>query len=252
LWFARAISSGSLRAIHYPQRHTDPGIRPRWFRHVDGSPPLELLPATGGMTDAVLDEVWRLPRSESQFVTVVVPEQFRSESLLEQARRPRELLLKLRLLAEPGVVVADVPAVEGRGGATPERLLVRVLVSGVNAASMRAVNYASTLGIGDTRAVHFAFSREEAERIAGSWTRHGPRIPLDVDEAPYRDFGPPLLNYLRELTADEETAVLVVMPELVVHGWRRLLHNQRALYVKRLLLFEPDVILASVPYQLLR
>ena len=37
------------------------------------------------------------------------------------------------------------------------------------------------------------------------------------------------------------------MPELVVSGWRRLLHNQRALYVKRLLLFEPRVILSSVP-----
>ena len=31
------------------------------------------------------------------------------------------------------------------------------------------------------------------------------------------------------------------MPELVTRGWRRLLHNQRALYVKRLLLFEPNV-----------
>ena len=29
----------------------------------------------------------------------------------------------------------------------------------------------------------------------------------------------------------------------------RLLHNQRALYIKRLLLFEPGVILASVPYR---
>ena len=46
--------------------------------------------------------------------------------------------------------------------------------------------------------------------------------------------------------------MLVLMPELVTHGWRRLLHNQRALYIKRLLLLEPGVILASVPYQLLR
>jgi hypothetical protein len=42
------------------------------------------------------------------------------------------------------------------------------------------------------------------------------------------------------------------MPELVTRGWRRTLHNQRSLYVKRLLLFEPGVILASVPYQILR
>ena len=53
-------------------------------------------------------------------------------------------------------------------------------------------------------------------------------------------------------TYAEGTEVLVLMPELFVRGWRRLLHNQKALYVKRLLLFEPHVVLASVPYQLLR
>jgi hypothetical protein len=57
---------------------------------------------------------------------------------------------------------------------------------------------------------------------------------------------------VRELTVDPAVAVSVVMPELVVRGWQRLLHNQRALYVKRLLLFEPRVILSSVPYQLFR
>ena len=57
---------------------------------------------------------------------------------------------------------------------------------------------------------------------------------------------------MRELTSDPETVVNVVMPEVVVRGWSRLLHNQRALYVKRLLLFEPHVILSSVPYQLFR
>ena len=69
-------------------------------------------------------------------------------------------------------------------------------------------------------------------------------------EAPHRDLGDPLLAYLRALTAEPGTVVSVVMPELVLSGWRRLLHNQRALYLKRLLLFEPDVILTSVPYQL--
>jgi hypothetical protein len=40
------------------------------------------------------------------------------------------------------------------------------------------------------------------------------------------------------------------MPELVIAGWRELLHHQRALYVKRLLLFEPRILLTSVPYRL--
>ena len=41
------------------------------------------------------------------------------------------MLLKLRLLAEPGVVVADVPALAGTDQTPPERAVVRVLVSGV-------------------------------------------------------------------------------------------------------------------------
>jgi hypothetical protein len=117
---------------------------------------------------------------------------------------------------------------------------------------MRAVNYATTLGIENTQAIHFAFSHDDARQIRREWSLHGPRLPLGVDEAPYRDIGGPLLTYLRDLTAEEGTAVLVLMPELITRGWRRLLHNQRALYIKRLLLLEPNVILASVPYQLLR
>ncbi|HET8894495.1 MAG TPA: APC family permease [Gaiellaceae bacterium] len=251
LWFAEHISADApLRALHVPTRGTDPGIRPRWFHHTGGDE-LEILDPSLGAVDAVLEQVWRLPRGESEFVTVVVPELFRSDSILEQRHKPLELLLKLRLLTEPGVVVADVPAVPGHAQTT-EKLIARVIVASANAASMRAVNYARTLGVEDTRAVHFAFSSSDAHEIRMDWANRGARIPLDVDEAPYRDLGKPLLQYLRDLTADGDTTVLLLMPELVTRGWRRLLHNQKALYLKRLLLFEPNVILTSVPYHLLR
>ena len=250
LRFARRISNGSVRAVHVPTLQTDPGIRPRWFERTET--PLEALDPTLGVTEAILEQVWRLPRGESDFVTVVIPEEFDRESLVEQLKRRHELALKFRLLSEPGVVIADVPVVRGREVHEPKRLVVRVLVSAVNATSMRAVNYANSLDVDDVRGVHFAFSAEEAKEIKAEWLRSGPRIPLEVDDAPYRDIGGPLLTYLRELTAEEGTEVLVLMPELVFRGWRRVLHNQRALYVKRLLLFEPNVILASVPYQLLR
>jgi amino acid transporter len=249
-WFAQAISTNGFRAVHVPTRSSDPGIRPRWFRLGDDLPQLELLDAEGGAADAVLDQVWRLPRGEADFVTVVIPELFRSHSALDQARRPLELALKLRLLAEPGVVVADVPVLPDVHR-HPQHLVARVIVSEVNAASMRAINYVRALGVDDARAVHFAFNSDDASDIRRAWALQGPALPLEVPEAPYRDIGGPLLSYLRDLTADEDTAVLVVMPELVTRGWRRLLHNQRALYVKRLLLLEPGVILASVPYQLL-
>jgi hypothetical protein len=251
VWYARLISGDGFRPIHVPGRGTDSGIRPRWFDRVGGRPWLEVLEPEESQAETALEYVWTLPRGEADFVTVVVPEYFRERSLVEQLRRRTTLSLKLRLLTEPGVVIADVPVVAG-GEHHPERAVARVLVSGVNAASLRALNYAGTLGIPDTRAVSFAFDHDEAHRIRREWSQFELATRLEVHEAPYRDLGDPLLAYLRGLTADPGTAVSVVMPELVVRGWRRLLHNQRALYVKRLLLFEPGVILSSVPYQLFR
>ncbi len=252
LWFTRRISDESFRVLHVPRSGTDPGIRPRWFHRAGGAPQLDVLETRGGAVDAVIEQVWRLPRGESDFVTVVIPELFKSGSLLEERHHRLELLLKLRLLSEPGVVVADVSAIAGQNGHEPERLVARVLVAGADAASMRAANYASTLGIEDTKAVHLAFTPEDGARVRREWSDAGARIPIEVDDAPYRDLGKPLLQYLHGLTDDGDTTVLVLMPELITRGWRRLLHNQRALYLKRLLLFEPDVILASVPYQVMR
>ncbi|MGH2977024.1 MAG: APC family permease, partial [Gaiellaceae bacterium] len=249
LAFARGIAPDGFRAIHVPRHGSDPGIGPRWFHLAGGSPLLETLDPQGGAVDAVLEQVWRLPRGESDFVTVVVPEQFRRRSLVEEARHPFEFALKLRLLTEPGVVVADLPTVDERPGNRP--LAARIFVSGANAASMRALNWAEAVGLPDTRAVNFAFDETEAAEMRRKWRAQNARMPLEVVEAPYRDIGDPLLAYLRELT-DSGDDVLVVLPELILRGWARLLHNQRALYVKRLLLVEPNVILASVPYQLLR
>jgi amino acid transporter len=252
VWLADKVSPGGFRAVHVPVRGSDPGIRPRWFRLRNGTPLLEVYDESDGLTTAVLDQVWRQPRSESDFVTLIVPELFERPSLWQQVRHRQELALKLRLLSEPSVVVADVPVLRGSERTFPKRLVARVLVANVSAATMRAVNYASTLNVTDTQAVHFAFNSEDARAIRSEWAGHGPRIPLHVEDAPYRDIGTPLLHYLRGITEDPDVAVVVLMPELIMRGWRRLLHNQRALYVKRLLLFERHVILASVPYQLLR
>jgi len=255
LWYARRIAPDeSIRALLIPGRHTDPGIRPRWWDLAQEQPRLEQLAVDHGPTQALLEEVWHLPRGESDFVTVIVPEQFRRPSLLSAARRD-SFRLKLRLLSEPGVVVTDVPAVTARRkpeGHTPDRLAVRVLMADVHAASLRALNYAQSLGIADTRAVSFAFDESEADRFRLDYLAAGLTMPVDLSDAPYRDVGTPLLAYIRELTADPDTVVNIVMPEIVVRGWARFLHNQRALYIKRLLLFERHVILSSVPYQLFR
>jgi hypothetical protein len=148
-------------------------------------------------------------------------------------------------------VITDVPVLAQNGELPePKRAVCRILVSGAHAASMRAVNYARTLGFQDTRAVFFAFDHDEAQRLREDWAGNALTVPLEVEEAPFRDIGEPLLRYLRGITADPDAVAVVIMPELIFSGPQRLLHNQRALYIKRLLLFEPRVILTSVPYRL--
>ncbi len=255
LWYARTIKSDRpIRALLAPGKHTDSGIRPRWWNFAQEEPRLEILETGEGRMQALLEEVWQLPRGESDFVTVVIPEQFKRQSLLSAAGRT-SFRLKLRLISEPGVVVTDVPVVttrRGPEGHTPKKLVVRVLLANVHAGAMRAISYAQSLGSEDVRAVSFAFDTEDANRFRGEWERAGLTLPLDLSDAPYRDIRTPLRAYIRELTAEPDTVVNIVMPEMVVRGWARVLHNQRALYIKRLLLFEPHVVLSSVPYQLFR
>ena len=251
LWYTRQIAGDGFRAIHVPGADTDPGIRPRFRRLADLRPDLEVLEPEDGRVDAVIEYLWGLPRGESTFVTVVVPELFRSRSLASATLRGPEFRLKLRLLTEPGVVVTNVPVLaEEAARRVPRRGAVRILVSGAHAATMRAVNYAGTLGFEDTRALFFAFDADEAARMEQEWEERRLPVPLEIEEAPFRDLGDPLLGHLRGITADPEAVAVTIMPELVISGPGRLLHNQRALYVKRLLLFEPGVILSSVPYRL--
>ncbi len=253
LWYAREIAGDEFRAIHVPGPHTDPGIKPRFRELTDLHPDLDIVEPEDGRVDAVIEYLWALPRGESNFVTVIIPELFERRALVtETLRRRFEFSLKVRLLTKPGVVITDVPVLGRRtkDWQPPQRAACRLLVSGAHAASMRAANYASTLGFADTRAIFFAFDDEEGARLRSEWEEREMPVPLEIEEAHFRDLGDPLLRYLRRITADPDAVAIVVMPELIFTGVARALHNQRALYVKRLLLFEPRVILAVVPYRL--
>jgi amino acid transporter len=250
VWYARRIAGDDFQAIHVPGAHSDPGILPR-FRQLTGMrPDLEIVTPEDGRVEAVIEYLWALPRGESSFITMIVPELFRRRSLPSALRRT-EFTVKRRLVREPGVVVTDVPVLgPAREFGPPTRPVCRIIVSGAHAASMRAANYAQTLGIPDTRAVFFASGAEDADLLRADWAAKHMSVPLEIEEAPFRDIGDPLTTYLREITADPDAVAVVVMPELIFSGLSRTLHNQRALYIKRLLLFEPRVILASVPYRM--
>jgi hypothetical protein len=241
VWYARRIGGGTFEALHVPAKGTDTGIHARWFDFTGGEPRLDVRPYGTDATQAVLGEIARLRDGRDDVVvTVILPEQFTKRSLIAAAQRA-QFRLKLRLLTEPGVVVADVPAVTSERrpeGRVPERLAVRVLAGQLDDAARRAVEYSRLLGIDDLRAVHFGDREWDASELG---------IPVD-DEPLGERLGDSILTYLRRHTADPQTAVAVVLPERIYPNLRWL-RGRRALAIKRCLLFEPHVILSSVPFQ---
>jgi hypothetical protein len=239
VWYARRVGGGRFEALHVAGKGTDTGIHARWFDYTGGNPRLDVRPAGTDAQRAVLAEVARLRgESDDTVVTVVLPEQFRRRSLLAAAQRA-QFRLKLRLLVEPRVVVADVPAVTSERrpeGHLPERLVVRVIAGELDEATRRAVAYAQGIGGDDVRAVHFG------ER---DW---GDALGLPIDDAPLEGrLVESMLAYVRGLTSERDCIVNVVLPERLQPSLPRL-RGRRALAIKRALLFEPHVILSSVPH----
>jgi amino acid transporter len=258
-----------LRALRpsqvYPLYIGDPAgfedVAVEWMTFAPRLGKLERLPMENGhLVRSVREFVRTLSRPPGGFVTVVIPEAIASHSLFGLLRRRGRFWLKASLLFEPGVVVTDIPLLpEERASVArhadrplePERTVVLVPVSGVNDATIRAVVYAKSLRPSAVEALFFGTDPVEETRIVEDWGTAGMDIALSVVEAPFRDFGAPLLQEIRRHTVREDTVVTVVLPEIVVrHWWEQPLHGQTALFFKRLLIFEPGVVVTSVPFRL--
>jgi hypothetical protein len=189
---------------------------------------------------------------------VVVPEDAGDRSLVQQVVRNRRFfLLKTSMLFEPGVVITDVPLLPREHVSTsgrplePERSVVIVPVGNASFATARAIAYARSLHAVAVEALLLVTDNSEIAPVTEAWIDRGFKVPLVVVEAPFRDLGSPLLEEIRKHTARGDTIVTVVLPEVVPrYWWQSLLHGQTALYFKRLLLFEPHVVVTSVPLHL--
>ncbi|HJR44846.1 MAG TPA: hypothetical protein VJ927_04520, partial [Actinomycetota bacterium] len=194
----------------------------------------------------------------ADFLTLVTPELLKRRSLWELITHPRLHRLKASFLAERDVQLLDIPILREEidpahdEASQPARNYVVVLVSGVHNATLQAIEYAETLGGTDLRAVSFGIDPDATAKLADDWMDARVQAPLELEESPFRDIGQSLVGYIRRFNADgKHTVVTVVLPEFVVGKTRhQLLHGQTALLVKRHLLFERGVVVASVPYHL--
>jgi amino acid transporter len=134
----------------------------------------------------------------------------------------------------------------------PPRNHALILVSKLHLPTMRAISYAKATRPDTLQALTIQIDEAETARLLDDWSRHEMDVPLVILESPYREVTRPLLDHLRRLREDEPRDVVTVfLPEYVVgRWWEQLLHNQSALRLKARLLFEPGVMLTSVPWQL--
>lgn len=263
-----SIDAASARAIGYvrsirPRTSTaltfDKHLAAAW-RRLAPDMPIVVAKREGSLASDVRDHLRgrRKTMQGHEFLTIVVPELLERRGLVEIIRRPKMHRLKASLLSEPGVQVLDVPMLREEIDSDvdetvePARNYVVVLVSGVHNATLEAIEYAESLSATNVRAVSFGLDRSETEKIGNQWMEHKIPVPLEIEDSPFRDIGQSLTEYVRSMRPDGvHLMVTVIIPEFVVSKLRhQLLHGQTALLVKRHLLFEPGVVVASVPYHL--
>jgi hypothetical protein len=136
--------------------------------------------------------------------------------------------------------------------ALPSRNHGVILVSKLHLPTLRAVSYARATRPNTLIALTVNLDAEETAGLQQQWLDGDVPIPLVVLDSPYREVTRPVLKYLRDLRRESPRDVVsVFIPEYVVgHWWEQLLHNQTALRLKARLLFEPGVMVTSVPWQL--
>jgi amino acid transporter len=160
-------------------------------------------------------------------------------------------LLMLGIRRHYDRVAAELEPPEDRG-MLPARNHAIVLVSKLHMPTMRAVSYARATRPDTITAVTVNVDDKDTRHLQEEWERREVPVPLTVIDSPYREITKPIIDYVKDVRRKSPRDVVTVfIPEYVVgRWWEHLLHNQSALRLKGRLLFEPGIMVTSVPWQL--
>jgi amino acid transporter len=133
-----------------------------------------------------------------------------------------------------------------------KRLTVVVLVEQVDAGTLEALAYGTSIAPDHFVAATFVGDDDGAQRMEKQWSEYDIRVPLEIVHIPGREFTTSVLAYINELQHRWPDEILnVIIPELYVeHWWQHLLHNQSALILKGRLLFKQSCLVTSIPYHI--
>jgi len=141
---------------------------------------------------------------------------------------------------------------DGDGQVLPSRVHAVVLVSAWHKATQRALLFAKATHPDTLTALTVNVDDEDTRALMQEWEKLDIQIPLKVVESPYREITRPVIDYVKKMRENGPRDVVnIYIPEYVVgRWWENILHNQSSLRLKGRLLFEPDVMVTNVPWQL--
>lgn len=162
------------------------------------------------------------------------------------------LFLLMRAIRRHYDRVASELVPSGEDVALPPRNHAIVLVSKIHRPTLRALAYARATRPSTLEAVTVAVDPEESRKLQEEWDVRDLPVPLKILDSPFREITRPILSYVKGIhRRSPRDVVTVFLPEYVVgRWWEHLLHNQSALRLKTRLLFQPGVMVTSVPWQL--
>jgi amino acid transporter len=132
-----------------------------------------------------------------------------------------------------------------------DRHRVIIPISGVHRGVVAGLTYARALSE-DVTAVYVSNDAAQTEAVEKKWGLWGGGVRLVVVDSPYRLLVEPLVEYIRRVAARRQPneVITVVVPQFVPRRqWHNALHAQTAMMLRLALVFEPGVVITSVPYQ---
>jgi amino acid transporter len=263
--YAERVSPLEVRLVHFAEAGAELDYTHEGWDQLPY--PLEVLPKAQDIPSEIQKLVQEI-RAESEqddLINVIIPETVRHPGWRHVLHKLHVQRIKAALVAEADVVVTNVAhhagyeelePVNGDDGANGLmegwRHVAIVLVAGVHNATDWSLRYARSLRADELYCLHVSVEDKGAEKVRREWDEARVSVPLEILESPYRHIAGPIHSWVRSILEERpKTFVTIVLAEFVVRKWwHRFLHNQTALALKGVFLFEPSVVVAAVPYRL--
>lgn len=148
-------------------------------------------------------------------------------------------------------VAAELSLAGTQSVVAPRQVITLVLVDNLHASSIRAINFALSLGQPWT-AVHISIDPERTADLQRKWAARMGERPLVILPSPYRSLTQPLLRHVRELREMQPDAYIhLIFGVLTMESyWEQGLHQNSGAAFRLAFRQIEGVAMTSVPFQL--